>query len=244
MSTRLDLVSTQTSLAALWHDLVSGAYTISAMLFAPLECTLVLSPSQRELGKGAGLEDREIEILERALLGCPKKVIASDMLLSQSSIAFALQRCFAFIGLSCPPSLVPLPVVLAAYAKRARSAVPVSRELSPRTLPRQDKVIQLSRPECSLAGLLPPAEGAILRLLAEGKRYREMAAIRLTSTRTVANQVASVFRRLGVSGRAELLCLLAERALRPERSLPFGKSARPSMTPRQRFSIASSAELK
>ncbi len=40
-----------------------------------------------------------------------------------------------------------------------------------------------------------------------------MAKLRQTSKRTVANQLASAFHRLGISGRAELLCLLARRKL-------------------------------
>jgi DNA-binding CsgD family transcriptional regulator len=244
MSTRLDLISTGVSLAALWRDLVDGTYTISATLFTPQDCTLVLSASNRMSGaEREVLGARHVEILERALLACPKKVIASDLLCSPSSVAAALQRCFAFMGLSCTPSQVPLPVVIAAYANRARSSEPLSRELSLPSSPPREKVVQLRRPECDLNGFLPPAEEAIVRLLAEGKSYREMASTRLTSVRTIANQVASVFRRLGVSGRPELLCHLAERALLPDSTLPLRKAPH-SMDPWQRLTIASSTELK
>ena len=170
MSTRLDLTSTRTSLAALWRDLVSGTYTISATLFTAEYCTLVLGASDPVPGAAPrALPDRHVEMLERALLACPKKVIASDLLCSQSSVAAAIQRCFEFMGLSCTPSQVPLPVVIAAYANRARSSERSSRELSlPAALPRE-KIVQLRRPECDLADLLQPAEEAIVRLLAEGK---------------------------------------------------------------------------
>jgi hypothetical protein len=39
----------------------------------------------------------------------------------------------------------------------------------------------------------------------EGKSYAEMAELRQTSKRTVANQLAAAFHRLRISGRAELL---------------------------------------
>jgi hypothetical protein len=44
-----------------------------------------------------------------------------------------------------------------------------------------------------------------VRGLLEGRNYLEIAKKRGTSTRTVANQLAAAFRRLGVSGRASLL---------------------------------------
>jgi hypothetical protein len=51
-----------------------------------------------------------------------------------------------------------------------------------------------------------------------------MAKLRATSKRTVANQLASAFHRLGISGRAELLCLLAKRKLGNRPPLTSAKS--------------------
>jgi DNA-binding CsgD family transcriptional regulator len=53
--------------------------------------------------------------------------------------------------------------------------------------------------------LLPAAELAVIRQLVEGHSYAEIAAERGTSTRTIANQITAVFRRLRVSGRNELV---------------------------------------
>ena len=226
-------------------ELVSGTYKIAATLFSSEHCSLVLTASDRSPEAATKRpEDRHVEILERALLGCPKKVIACDFVLSQSSIAAAIQRCFYFMGLSCTPSQVPLPVVIAAYAKRARCTGPMSRSLSNSTQSQGERLVQIRRPERYFAGLLPPAEEAIVRLLAEGKSYSEMASIRRTSLRTIANQVASVFRRLGISGRPELLCLLAERALLPDSAPPPPNKAPDSREFWKRFPIASSAGLK
>jgi len=66
----------------------------------------------------------------------------------------------------------------------------------------------------------------VTRLLIEGKSYQDMAKLRDTSKRTVANQLASAFHRLGISGRAELLCLLAKRKLGGD---PPVVSARPAL---------------
>jgi len=53
------------------------------------------------------------------------------------------------------------------------------------------------------------AEGEVFRLLAAGLSNAEIARERGRSTRTVANQVARIFRKLGVRSRLELFALLA-----------------------------------
>jgi DNA-binding CsgD family transcriptional regulator len=66
------------------------------------------------------------------------------------------------------------------------------------------QVWSIPRPERRHASL-PPAELAVVGWLVEGLSYHDMARLRGTSKRTIANQIASVFRRLRVSGRNELL---------------------------------------
>ena len=55
---------------------------------------------------------------------------------------------------------------------------------------------------------LTAAEIEILSLLLAGNSNTEIAKSRGTSVRTVANQIASIYRRFGVSGRAELTAYL------------------------------------
>jgi DNA-binding NarL/FixJ family response regulator len=52
---------------------------------------------------------------------------------------------------------------------------------------------------------LTRAEREVAVLLLDGKTHAEIGRSRKTATRTVANQVASVLRKLGVHSRAELL---------------------------------------
>jgi DNA-binding CsgD family transcriptional regulator len=64
--------------------------------------------------------------------------------------------------------------------------------------------------EIGLRELAPPsgltgAEQAVVGLVIEGKSNAEIAAQRGTSVRTVANQLRSVYAKLGISGRAQLL---------------------------------------
>src|SRR5262249_9093794 len=70
---------------------------------------------------------------------------------------------------------------------------------------RELSVAAIARPDGSLARLLPAAELDVIRSLVEGCTDQQIARQRGTSTRTIANQISAVFRRLGVSGRNELV---------------------------------------
>jgi DNA-binding NarL/FixJ family response regulator len=53
-------------------------------------------------------------------------------------------------------------------------------------------------------GALTPSEAQVLEHLARGMSNAAIARARHTSVRTVANQVASLFRKTGARSRAEL----------------------------------------
>lgn len=61
---------------------------------------------------------------------------------------------------------------------------------------------------------LSPAEREVAALILHGRDNASIAALRGTSVRTTANQVASIFAKLGVRSRAEL----AARVYRSEES--------------------------
>ena len=52
----------------------------------------------------------------------------------------------------------------------------------------------------------------MVRLLLDGKSNKAIAAARATSERTVANQLASIYRKLGVNSRSELASRLSGNA--------------------------------
>jgi DNA-binding NarL/FixJ family response regulator len=78
-----------------------------------------------------------------------------------------------------------------------------------------EELIVLSYPRETRAPVagLTPAEQGVLDLLRAGLSNTQVAAARGTSVRTVANQVASVFRKLGVQSRAELFVKLGSGAV-------------------------------
>ncbi len=58
--------------------------------------------------------------------------------------------------------------------------------------------------ESDVLGRLSPAEREVALLASAGCPSREIAERRGTSERTVANQLASIFKKLGMSSRTEL----------------------------------------
>ena len=66
----------------------------------------------------------------------------------------------------------------------------------------------------AVPGDLTPAEARVLSAILLGKSNREIATERGTSARTVANQVASLYRKLRVTSRTELALQLDRRTAR------------------------------
>lgn len=202
------------SLSALWTELVSGSCKVEETEFTPQTCAIVVTRGHRPArGEKAPLPARDIEILERSLIEGVRKSVAVDFGLCPSSIAEILRRCFVFMGLSCWPSRIPLLLVMAAYARRTSESQRAAKLVLTQNQQFLRQTIRVARPDNELSNWLSPAEYAVTRLLIEGKSYEQMAVLRQTSKRTVANQLAAAFHRLGISGRAELLCLLAQRKL-------------------------------
>jgi DNA-binding CsgD family transcriptional regulator len=216
-------------LSALWDELIAGTCKIESWSHQPDTWSLVVSRDPALIGNPAvPLRQRDQEILESALLCGVRKIVAVDVGLSCSSIAVIMQTCFQFMGLHCLPSRIPGLLVAAAHARHCQSTGFGASLRGPRDRRILRQTIRVPRPDTALAAWLAPAEHAVIALLTEGQSYAEIARARNTSIRTVANQVASGFRRLGVSGRAELLCLLARWGLdapelpqrRPPASVP------------------------
>lgn len=96
-----------------------------------------------------------------------------------------------------------LPAIPAAYSYRARaSLVRVGGE----------ELVVVSVPSLSsnVPAGLTIAEKSVLDLLLQGCSNPQIARQRGTSVRTVANQAAAIFRKLGVQRRAQLADALAD----------------------------------
>jgi DNA-binding CsgD family transcriptional regulator len=150
-------------------------------------------------------------LLQRVLLGCSQKSVALESGYALSTTASKLAQCLASIGITCKLSRVPAILVQLLHAVHRREpdrSTPVELYDDPDGTSR----IESDRPELALAGILSQAEIHVVALIAEGSTYAEIARQRRASARTIANQLSSVYRKLRISGRLELLCFLARRA--------------------------------
>jgi DNA-binding CsgD family transcriptional regulator len=202
-------------LSALWDALIAGSTKVLRWSYTDESWSLTVAGRPHHERPAHALRRRDVAILENTLLSGVRKHVAVEAGLSCSSIAVIMQSCFEFMGLSCLPSRIPGVVVAAAHARHHLGSEQTAPDASSARTFAGEHTITLRRPDTLLAAWLAPAEHAVIHQLIEGMTYAEIALARSTSVRTVANQVASGFRRLEVSGRAELLCLLARWALNP-----------------------------
>jgi len=193
------------SLALLWRELVHGICYVVDDFFTEDRCYVVLAEAD---GPAVPLEGRRLAILEAVLCGYGQKSVAIDLDLAPSTIALNARLGLKYLGLSCKPSRVH-PLLMVAAKAGSRSDGTLAATVSRMAVGEQQlRVVALPRPDRRLFKVLPPAELAVIRLLIEGYCYEEMARLRGTATRTVANQITAVFRRMRVSGRSELLSRL------------------------------------
>jgi DNA-binding NarL/FixJ family response regulator len=187
----------------LWRELVSGNSRVIDGFFSAERCYLVVASVPA--AHAVAMDDRRKEILEAVLGGVLQKNIAIEMRLAPSTVALNSRLALRSLGVSSKPSRAhPLLMFAAkaviraplALARCAKFSAPDGCEL---------RVIGAPRPDRELSSALPRAELAVIRALVEGLSYVEIARQRGTSTRTIANQITAVFRRLRVSGRNELV---------------------------------------
>lgn len=192
-------------MAGLWRRFGSGRYTISSSFCTEKRCYVSLSESESPERNGRFLTPRNMEVLRRILLGDPQKVIAVELGLSPSTVSLIASRCLAALGIRCCIAKVPLIMVAAAHADGRGAASFDAREAEVRVDGGRFIVVGFRRPDGALRQRLSSSRCAVARMRVEGLTHGEIAKLRGTSPRTVANQLSATFRQLQVSGRIELL---------------------------------------
>jgi DNA-binding NarL/FixJ family response regulator len=146
-----------------------------------------------------GLSLRERQVVEYAGQGRSAKEIGYLLGAPAASVENSLRRAQAKLGLR---SRVELTAFFAPHGLRAQLAEIVVGEdtLLMGATPRLD--------ETKLAGLTS-AEREVTALLIAGSTNHDIAQRRATSARTVANQVQSVFHKMGARSRGELVSHLS-----------------------------------
>ncbi len=196
-----DALQPQTfDLATLWHELcarrmrVRDTFSSAERHFAVVERVPV--------GKRSRAHTRNLEMLTRVLLGQAPKAVAQDMRVAISTLATGMQECLRSMGLPQRASSPPVLLMMAARAAECSDLAPTLGRLT-RIKPDDDRywLVSVERPDLTFPVPLSKAEAAVVRQLISGGTHAEISKRRATSPRTIANQLASAFKKLGVSGR-------------------------------------------
>jgi DNA-binding CsgD family transcriptional regulator len=136
------------------------------------------------------------------------KYLALDLGCASSTVSAELKHVIASMGLGARVAELPLLVAQLRCAVRARSGID-ARCATFRLGGEEHLILAMERVETQWLAQLSRAEAEVLALLLKGYSYAGIGASRDASSRTIANQVASIFRKFGVSGRLELLATIA-----------------------------------
>jgi DNA-binding NarL/FixJ family response regulator len=185
--------------------LVSGRLRVAASYCSSFGCHLDLEPAPPGVHPPCS---KDAATLERILLGETQKEIAFDFERSVSTINARASRCLQQLGIESSTSNVPTALLLLVRSARGR----LGRQVPPGTLSALGPTLHrltFVRPG-AIPALWSPAERCLIDALVEGLSRGEMARLRHTSLRTIANQMAQVYRKASVSGRIPFLNQLIE----------------------------------
>lgn len=187
----------------LWRDLCAGRLEVFDTFFADERCYALMRRAPRRPGLQVRAP-KSLQILERVLLGERPKALAFELGIAPSTVAVALSKCLRALGVDCRPAQVPLLFVMA--ARGAHGVAPFRGRIAAfESGLGRFWVVSASRPDRRLAERLSSAEYSVAQHLVEGQSHAQISRLRGTSVRTVANQLGAAFRKLGVSGRCELI---------------------------------------
>ena len=183
---------------AAWKALVGGRYALVERVEADGKRYVVACENPPGVLDPRGLTRLEATVAEWARRGHAQKQIAYELGLSAGTVAGIISRVGRKLGVSRRAALV---AALDRPSELERAAGPDGREL----------LIFSGRSGATEALLaLGEAERAVARLAGDGKTNAEIAAARGTSERTVAHQLTSIFKKLGVGSRGELAAKLRD----------------------------------
>ncbi len=208
------------NMAEFWSALVSGRTRIvdsgATDDYHYLEVASVEIPAHM-----AGLDARRVRMLERVLVGDPLKAIAPETGCAMSTVAIAVGSCLRAMGLDQRSRRVPFLLVLMLHALRDHALLPI-RIQSAKGQREGRQLVCSARFEQGLSPRLTAAELAVVRLLVEGRTQEDIAKQRGRCVRTIANQIANIYRKLRICGRIELIRSLITNSALPRPNAGFG----------------------
>lgn len=192
---RAEAASPDQVLAA-WSALVDGRYTILDRFDTDGRRYVVAHENPPNVRDPRGLTQTEAAVASWARRGHAQKLIAYELGLSLGTVSGLLGRVFAKLGVKTRAELVER---LESASKASRVAV---GETSVLLFEKGGSDLPLDP-----SGVLTDSERDVAMRAFAGESNAVIAAARGSSVSTVKNQLSSLFRKLGVSSRAELVAL-------------------------------------
>ncbi len=182
-----------------WEALVRGRWSIVDKFDTDGRRFVVAVRNDPRFGDCRGLSLQERQVAEFIGLGRSTKEVAYILGIPPASAENSARRVQVKLGLKSRAELVAF---FAPQGVRARLAT---------MMVGNDPVLigsSIAGERWKVAGLTE-SENAVLSLLVAGSSNQDIALKRSTSARTVANQIQSIFRKLSVRSRGELISHLA-----------------------------------
>jgi len=199
-------------LSRLWLELCRGTWRFRDT-FSTEEryIALIEEPSARF---PQPLKACKLGVLKRVLLGDAPKAVAIEQRIGLSSVAAAIHDCLLSMGIPGRLSQASVLLTMAACAAHRPESSPTHGRLSRVEIDGEAYwVVSVVRPDLDFPVPLSQAEAAVVRELIAGRSHAQISRLRATSRRTVANQLATVFRKLGVSGRGAVVQRLIQHSV-------------------------------
>jgi DNA-binding NarL/FixJ family response regulator len=178
----------------LWPALVAGRWSLLDAFTGAGMRYIVAFENPAEAATLRALSLREQSVLELTLAGRSGKWIGLELRLSESAVTRTLRTALRRIGVADAATL--------AGVRTARFHPLEGLNLG------VDLALAQLTPAAPSQVSLSDAERAIVTSILDGKRVAAIAQERGTSIRTVAHQITSTYKKLGISSRRELLALL------------------------------------
>jgi DNA-binding CsgD family transcriptional regulator len=196
-------ISDSSAPASLWQAMLCGQLRIRDQCFDDQWMALSLVGA-----KTVSLDQRRLTILSQGFAARAQKVISIEQGVAPSTVTGVIRQALTRLGLECIPSRLPLVVSIAAGAGLAGALVPGARCVK-QVLDGDTHIeLLLQDPGGWLGQRLSASEAVVARLRLHGASLEMIARRRQRSVRTVANQLGSAYRKLGVGSRGELIVQL------------------------------------
>ena len=189
------------SALSLWTALVEGRWTLLEHFDRGGRRYLVARRNEPRVRGTLALSPREEQVAGYATLGHPVKLIAYELGLSSSTVSEHLASAMEKLGIETRAEL--------AKVWAGASHVPIE-ETSDLGVGMEGLAVAAAEVSDHIDDpRLTETERGIVSQVLRGETNAAIAKMRGTSPRTVANQIARVFKKLGVGSRAELAAYVA-----------------------------------